>query len=478
MKKLIQKTVNPKILFVLMNIILAIPSIFYMISPKDRGNYAYTYFLREPQSIFEQILNAVIFLVLFSIIISLYFIITKKSDKLFKNIKQLIIYILVITLIFTIMVSSTPSDIWYYIGAGYIDAKYNENPYYTSVQTVKTYITDNKILNNVTSWQEQTVVYGPVWSLIAKVLCNFTFDNFTIALLIYKLSAIIIHIVNCLLIYKMTNKKKKFVALYGLNPLILFEMITNLHNDLYLVFFILLALYFLLKKKNILLTIFFLACATGIKYVAVLLAPFLVIYYLKDKPVIKRIGYSILYAILFISILAIFYSFYMKDINMFLNVFIQQGKYRDSILFVILMLFKNTKILNITKYIFMAFFAILYIFMVLKCLFAKNIKFNKIMRDYNKIIIAFLFLLITNLWQWYTVWLIPTIFWQKSKNIKMILYIQFVYMLVSTYNFALHTESVRVSMLYWPTALGIIYVFTKIDELINDKKRRGKLCKN
>ena len=175
------------------------------------------------------------------------------------------------------------------------------------------------------------MVYGPLWAFICKSLSFLSFGNATIALYIFKMAGIIIHVLNTVLIYKIT-KKNKFALLYGLNPFILFEMITNAHNDIYLIFFILLSLYFLLKKKNIILTVVFMAVATCIKYVSVLLIPFLVLYYLRNKKIGKKIFYSFLYAILFIIVMLLIYLIYAKDITMFFIMTMQQDKYRESIL--------------------------------------------------------------------------------------------------------------------------------------------------
>ena len=75
--------------------------------------------------------------------------------------------------------------------------------------------------------------------------------NINICLFIFKLLNVIIHISNCYLIYKI-SKKQIFSIIYGLNPFILIECIGNVHNDVLIVFLVLLSIYFLLKKKNIL----------------------------------------------------------------------------------------------------------------------------------------------------------------------------------------------------------------------------------
>ena len=63
---------------------------------------------------------------------------------------------------------------------------------------------------------------------------------------------------------------------------------------------------------------------------------FLVLYYLRNKKTGKKILYSFLYAILFIIVMLLIYLIYAKDITMFFIMTMQQDKYRESILTIIL----------------------------------------------------------------------------------------------------------------------------------------------
>ena len=94
--------------------------------------------------------------------------------------------------------------------------------------------------------------------------------NINICIITFKFINILIHLLNCYLIYKISNKKI-FSVIYGLNPSILLEFIGNMHNDTILVAFILLAIYFIYKKNNLKISILFLALSTGMKYFSILL---------------------------------------------------------------------------------------------------------------------------------------------------------------------------------------------------------------
>ena len=458
-----------KVLLSIIALAIATPSIIYLLKNKTILNFKewFTFFLKTPNNYTESIIGAIIFGALLILAIWCYFKLIKNSSKEFKNLKQIIIYVLIICCIFGIMLPFTTSDIFYYIGTGWIDSNYKENPYYTTVEEVRLKNPNDEILQRTGVWENQVVVYGPLWAFICKILATFSFGNATLALYVFKLSNIIVHILNTILVYRIT-KKGKFTIIYGLNPFILFEMITNVHNDIYLMFFILLSLYFLLKKKNIILTVVFMSLATCIKYVSVLLVPFLVLYYLRNQKLSKKILYCFLYSLLFIVIMLGMYLIYAKDITMFSTMMMQQGKYRESVLAIALEMSYRTGIdmLSYVKSIFVVVFIFVLIDGLIFMFAYKKINFKDTIRKYNNLITAFLFLIITNLCPWYTSWLIPTMFWLRGKQIKNILYLQFSYELVTLINFALYSESYKIGLLYLP----IIVILMTVINIVNNKK--------
>lgn len=479
MKNKLEK-ISYKFLFLITSIIILIPSLNYLIRNKTILNFNewFTFFLHKPVNGIESVTGAILFGILLVILFYVYFRIIKNSNKEFKSLKSIILYVLIISCIFGLMLPFTTSDIFYYMGTGWIDSKYGENPYYTTVREVRLQNPNDEILQRTGVWENQVVVYGPLWAFICKILSFLSFGNVTLSLYIFKLFSILIHVLNTFLVYKIT-KKHKFAVIYGLNPFIIFEMITNVHNDIYLIFFILLSLYFLLKKKNIVLTVIFMALATCIKYVSVLLIPFFVLYYLRDKSIWKKVIWSFMYAILFISIVLLCYLIYARDINLFFIMFMQQSKYRESILAIFFELSNkfNISLLTPLKKTFLFLFVVIYLGTLIYAIFKKKNTFINLVRKCNNILLGFIFLVITNLCPWYTSWLVPTMFWQRSKMMKNILYIQFAYELVILMNFALFSESYLLGLYYLPIMGMIIVIFnlaskikkSNIKEVIDEK---------
>ena len=227
------KSKLPVILYILTAIIFIAPSVIYMIKNKTVYDFIYmfTYFFRIPTTTIEKFGNALMYFGLFSILFLLYFKIIKKSKTTFSSIKPLIIIIAIITLLFVFVIPYMSSDVYSYIANGWTLAHYGENPYYvpTGEITERTGTLDEMHRKVANCWRTEPAIYGPLWTTICTGLSALSFGNINVALLIYKLANAIVHILNCLLIYKIT-KRKTLVVLYGLNPFILFEGIANAHK--------------------------------------------------------------------------------------------------------------------------------------------------------------------------------------------------------------------------------------------------------
>ena len=452
--------------YLFISFLFTIPSIIYLIQNKTVYHFSqiFTYTFMSNNTTYDNYINAIIYLCIFFLLFFLYFIILKKVNKIFKTKKQMFIFITVIGILFSIIIPTTSLDVYSYIGNGWVDSNYNENPYYTSVDNIENKYGEDEMLQNVARcWREEPVVYGPTWSLVCKGLTSLSFGNITLALYIFKITSFIVFICSCVLIYKITNKKF-FVILFGLNPFILFEFLSNVHNDIFLVFFVLLAIYFVKNKKNIVFAVASIAIATGMKYLSILLLPFILCYALRKENIKDKIKYTIFYAIEFILILVLFYLVYIRDLKVLSGIFIQQNKYGRSI-FLALWYFLNgdEKALSLLKMITLGIFAISYIVIILKIFFnkqGKTITFRKTMKTYQVFLLIFTFILITNFNPWYVIWLFPTLMWQKAKMIRASLYLSLGVLNSYAITYATKVDDESVGIPYFIvmiTTVGILY---------------------
>ncbi len=425
MKKLqieIKNGQSIKIMFIVLIILLAIPSIIFLITGNKLINLVSDYrynIMNYNFSISYAIIDSFIFLGIMSLICIIYILIIKERKKIFKNKQEIIRYIIIISALFAIVLPMTSTDIFYYIATGWSEAKYGINPYYTSVYELKqnNNIQEDEILEKMPKvWETQKIVYGPFWTFVSKTLASLSFGNLTLALFIFKIFNICLHLLNCKLIQKLTNKKM-LTLIYALNPLVLFESITNVHNDILLIFFILLALYLAIKKKNIVLSIIALSIATAVKYVAILIVPFLVIWYYRNEKIPKRILKAIGLALIFLIVLAGIYLIYTRDVQVLQGIITQQGKYAKSLLLTIYIIF-NSKIANKVLFIFTGLFILIYLTELIMKLVKRKVSLIGNLRISYTMILILLFFVITNFQIWYIIWLMPLIMWQNKKTIK------------------------------------------------------------
>ena len=457
----------PIIVFFITSIVFALPSILYLLENKTiyKFYFVWTYFFKLPRTSNEKMINAILFFALFTILFLIYVLIAKKYKQIFKSKKQIIISIIIISILFAIVIPYTSTDVYSYIANGWSASHYGENPYYVSTGEIVDATGQNEpMFNKVANcWRYETVVYGPVWTAICTVLSWLSLGNIDFALLIFKMANLIVHLCNCLLIYKIT-KKNLFVILYGLNPFILFEALSNVHNDIFIILFVLLAIYFTIRKKKLFIAVAFVAIATAIKYLAILILPFIVLYYVRKKDIKDRIKYCIICAIEYIAIIAMFYLIYMKDLSVFAGLFMQQGKYNRSIFYILYEYLGEEKV-QIIQNICLTLFAIYYGYVCIKLLLQKEIKFSISIRKYNVILLIFTFILITNFNPWYIMWLYPTMFWLKSKFQETILALSYSSQIANFFSFALWSEEAWIGIPY----LFIMATGTIILILINSK---------
>lgn len=464
------------ILFIFISLLFALPSVVHFLKIKSilKFDTYFKFLYTDSINIGTQTLLYIFLLLILSI---LYFVIIKKREELFPSVKKMFLWILVVSVIFILVLPFLSSDVFYYLGIGRLDGAYNQNPYYTNIKEFveqgdnSQYLQKDSVLAKgyQNCWSDTTVVYGPVWTLICKVIAILSFGSINWGLLIFKIANLMVHLGNCYLLYKISNKKI-FTLLYGINPFILIEGIACVHNDIFVVFFMLMTLYFLVKRKNLILSIVFLAIATAIKYFTIIMLPFIIIYYFRQEKPKKRFIRCIQYGCLFLIVMIIPYVFYIRDIQVLSGILTQQEKLSKSVYLIINEYFTEPRMdVNFVKTFLLEIFTIIYFFTCIILLNKKNIRFRDEMKKANYFIMAFLFLLITNFQPWYIMWLFPLLIWQ---NAKMILWIPQIALMSQFANSIFLTYGER-----WQNGIPFIFVFVVGSlgiALINQKVKMQK----
>ena len=266
-------------------------------------------------------------------------------------------------IIFSLILIITPFinsyDTYSYISHGRTLSIYHQNPYlFAPIDFPE----DPFLKFACPAWSRMTLIYGPLWSLFSAILSKIggSFIYFTFS--IYKLWAVIGSSLSLFLTYKISqlnyssNLKKNFY-LYAWNPFILIEFANNAHNDVWMIFFGLLAYYCYCRKKDALI-IPLLLLAGMIKYIFWALIPIYLIFLYKQKRInLKTMLFSAFFSVLVLC--SVFLPF-ISNLTIIKNVafhFVkdQSFNYYNPLLMIFFILTPLIQML-VGKYLITAFF--------------------------------------------------------------------------------------------------------------------------
>ncbi|MFA5050803.1 MAG: hypothetical protein WC499_01685 [Patescibacteria group bacterium] len=391
--------------------------LFYFIEPfrKYLGDQSFTLHNRY---LFLSIVGLMIFALI------LYIFSYKQIIKNNVNLKTIIIFFIIfnLTLLFVWPIGS--SDIFGYIYQSRILSEYHANPYLTPYDA---FPNDSFYYLIKNQWSISTTPYGPVWIIIGSILSFIGKNSLLFSLLLFKLFFILINFLNLFLIYKISNTTRA-VFLYAWNPLILYEFALNGHNDVLIIFFVLLSLFFFLRQnkvKNYILSWIFLIFSILIKFYTIIFLPILFLlslFNLKTKK--EKLHFSLMAILTAIIMVMLFFLPFWDGLKTFSG--IQAQFLRTEIIFssiIILMLSFLFNSLHFNNYFNLASVIGKIIFFVSYCVIALKIFFNHRELNKNNILkycfLVYLFLILTAigwLMPWYFVLLIVLLILNLRNN--------------------------------------------------------------
>ncbi len=187
-------------------------------------------------------------------------------------------------------------DIFNYIATARVTFFYHENPYLI----MPTAFTNDPLLLFMHA-ANKTALYAPIWIFLTGIPYVLGFGNFLVILLNFKVFVALFYIATVLLIWKMTKDIFK-TTLFALNPLVLIEVFVSAHNDIVMMFLLLLSIDFLFQKRKGE-ALFFLLLSIGIKYITVVLTPLYIYSHVKEisKEKFFFLATICMYALFFLS---------------------------------------------------------------------------------------------------------------------------------------------------------------------------------
>ena len=220
----------------------------------------------------------------------------------------------------------TSSDIFSYIAYARIGVIYHLNPLTTWPVAIRT----DPIISYI-YWAKQPSAYGPAWASITcffQWLLGFSGSSGPLRMvLVLRLFGLSMHLCSTLLIWSISGHLQRLTAFmspqqrmratlaFAWNPLLLFEAVVNAHVDATLLFLILLAIWFLVRRAPLniysyLLAAAMFAVATCVKINIVLLVPGLLLFLCMQRP--WKISHVLAPLATYVSIIVMLYIPYWQ----------------------------------------------------------------------------------------------------------------------------------------------------------------------
>jgi Gpi18-like mannosyltransferase len=202
-------------------------------------------------------------------------------------------------------------DPFYYFGAAQGELTQHINPY------IQGFIRNNPFATQFNYGELGGIMYFPLWLQVSKLTAGLAHGNIVIAVYLYKILATIFLLLSAAMLVLVSRVLKlsdpaKVALAFLLNPFMIFEFAVNGHMDSFMIFFILSSMYFVLRQ-DLVIGAGLLALGVLVKITAVLVAPFLFLFYLnRIRHDYRTIGVKIITAGLvgLIIIMAMFWPYW------------------------------------------------------------------------------------------------------------------------------------------------------------------------
>jgi len=184
------------------------------------------------------------------------------------------------------------TDIFFYIATGWEQAHYGSNPYSVTLRNVDGAYYDPIINNawmarNRNPWLDEPMPYGFLFALVSRAIAWLGGGKFWLTLALFSLLNLLMHAGTALFLWKAGklvpgDNARVMLYLYSWNPLVVLQYLADAHNDIIVGFLVVIAAYLLLKDRPVW-TLPLLVAAGLIKYVALVLTPFALVFLIRRK---------------------------------------------------------------------------------------------------------------------------------------------------------------------------------------------------
>lgn len=226
-----------------------------------------------------------VFFALIATVLSLLYILELIDNKK-SNLRNILLWVFIFGVGAIFVYPLGAKDIFNYVSFAQLHAFYGLNPHQFTVSEVSNYLRDPFLKNmyHITCVSP----YGPLWTWLSyglyHIVAGFGLIPFIIS---FKIIGLLSHILITIMVFKVAEtishgSGSRAAIIYGMNPLAIFELVANAHNDGLAILLLLVSL-FLVYQKSTLTGLIALGTAISFKFTALLTVPFFILRTAKEK---------------------------------------------------------------------------------------------------------------------------------------------------------------------------------------------------
>ncbi len=318
-------------------------------------------------------------------------------DKL--TAKSVIIYAILFQIIVLFSYPILSTDIYGYIVSDRLAIVHNSN-----VWTTKPNAFPEDKFYNLADYTDQVRIYGPVNQGIYAIPTVLSGDDVLTNVLVHKL-VVMVFVIASLFVVKKINSDPKILALIFWNPLLVLETAGSGHNDIIMLFFLLLC-YLFFTNKRYLLAGLMAALSVQVKATPLLLLPFIFIFFIKNTSWKAMLQF-------FVSFVAVYLITFLPMQTSFGALLSRQAQATGA--------YWQSLPLLIDRYIQpLAFLLKIALPLVLLVQATRTFLGENPWRMFVQTLFIYLLFFLPTLWNWYPLWVLalaPLLFSLKSRTV-------------------------------------------------------------
>jgi len=239
------------------------------------GFVEHSFPLPTPDFLFQLIhthrgLTTLIYIILVFGLFGIYFYLLRRAKQKRITVRQTWSFVILVSLVLFFSWPAFSHDIFNYMATAKVTFFYQENPYLVMPME----FTGEPMLAFMHA-ANKFALYGPAWILLTAIPHFLGWGNLILTVFTFKLLILGFYLALCWLIWKMSHRDHYALIFFAFNPLVLIETLVSAHNDVVMMYLVLLAIWLEERRQRFWGWIVWLA-SVGIKFATIALLPLII----------------------------------------------------------------------------------------------------------------------------------------------------------------------------------------------------------